>query len=105
LQQLTAGTRQLAAGDYAARVDVRSADEFGELGAAFNDMARRIGQQVHQLEVLSSIDREILEAGDPARLIERALARLAELSPGAAVGIGLVEAVPSLRLACSLRGP
>jgi len=103
LQKLTAGTRRLAAGDYAARVDVRSADEFGELGAAFNHMARRIGRQVHQLEVLSAIDREILEAGDAQRLVSRTLERLAELSPGAIVGIGLVDPGAPERLACSLR--
>ncbi len=105
LHKLTVGTRQLAAGDYGVRVDVQGADEFGELGVAFNDMAGRIGRQVHQLEVLSSIDREILEAGDTARLVSRVLARLAELAPGASVGLGLVDAAAPARLACTLREP
>ena len=36
---LTAGVRQLAAGDFHTRVPVRSKDEFGSLAAAFNQMA------------------------------------------------------------------
>ncbi len=104
LQRLTAGTRRLAVGDYGARVDVRGGDEFGELGTAFNDMAARIGQQVHQLEVLSAIDRDILEANDPGRLVVRALARLAELSPGVRVGIGVVDARDPARVGVTWRG-
>ena len=105
LQKLTTGTRQLAAGDYGVRVDVHSADEFGELGGAFNDMAGRIGQQVHQLEVLSSIDRAILEASDAAGLVPRALARLADLSPGLQVGVALIDPDLPAHLDCTLRGP
>jgi serine phosphatase RsbU (regulator of sigma subunit) len=39
LTSLTAGVRQLSAGDFAARVPVKSQDEFGALAAAFNQMA------------------------------------------------------------------
>ncbi len=105
LHKLTVGTRRLAAGDYGVRVDVHGADEFGELGTAFNDMAGRIGRQVHQLEVLSSIDREILEASGAARLVRRALARLAELSLGASVGIALIDPATPAQLSCSLHAP
>ncbi|MBE0548311.1 MAG: EAL domain-containing protein [Rubrivivax sp.] len=103
LHKLTAGTRRLAGGDYGVRVDVHTTDEFGELGAAFNDMAGRIGQQVHQLEVLSSIDRAILEASDAARLVPRALARLADLSPGTPVGIALIDPALPAHLDCTLQ--
>ncbi len=40
LRALTAGVRQLAAGDFHTRVPVKSADEFGELARAFNQMAQ-----------------------------------------------------------------
>lgn len=40
LRALTAGVRQLAAGDFRTRVPVRSPDEFGELARAFNQMAQ-----------------------------------------------------------------
>ena len=39
LSALTAGVRQLAGGDFRARVPVRSSDEFGALAASFNQMA------------------------------------------------------------------
>ena len=39
LRALTSGVRQLAAGDFATRVSVRSNDEFGTLATAFNQMA------------------------------------------------------------------
>ena len=40
LRTLTGGVRQLAAGDFRARVPATSADEFGELARAFNQMAQ-----------------------------------------------------------------
>ncbi len=42
---LTAAARQVAGGDYAQRVPVRSRDELGELAMAFNSMAEALGHQ------------------------------------------------------------
>ena len=55
LRSLTSGVRQLAGGDFRARVPVQSADEFGELASAFNQMAHDLEQ--HQAMV---VDRERL---------------------------------------------
>jgi serine phosphatase RsbU (regulator of sigma subunit) len=44
LSTLTAGVRQLASGDFHTRVPVRSADEFGALASAFNQMASDLEQ-------------------------------------------------------------
>ena len=42
LRRLVTGVRQVAAGDLNAEVNVGSKDEFGDLGAAFNDMSRNL---------------------------------------------------------------
>lgn len=44
LQQLTAATRQVAAGDLDVAVDVKSTDELGELAQSFNTMNQRLAQ-------------------------------------------------------------
>ncbi len=49
LQQLTEGTRQLAAGAISTRVAVQGDDELGALARAFNDMAGRIEGQIDEL--------------------------------------------------------
>jgi len=48
LSQMHAITREVAAGNFSARVQVRSTDEVGELGTAFNRMADSL-EQVEQL--------------------------------------------------------
>ncbi|MDH3453520.1 MAG: ATP-binding protein [Desulfuromonadales bacterium] len=48
LAQMIAASRQIAAGNFAARVDVDPGDEIGELGTAFN----RMGDSLEQLERL-----------------------------------------------------
>ncbi len=44
VRELTAGTRALAAGDYARRIDDRRRDELGALAADFNHLARTLEQ-------------------------------------------------------------
>ncbi|HET9132781.1 MAG TPA: ATP-binding protein [Gemmatimonadales bacterium] len=46
LRELTDASDRLAAGDRAVRVPVRSGDEFGRLGAAFNAMAEQVDSEV-----------------------------------------------------------
>src|SRR5262249_50193378 len=50
IRQLAAGARRIGEGDFAARAPVRSRDEVGELGAAFNDMTGRLATAHHALE-------------------------------------------------------
>jgi serine phosphatase RsbU (regulator of sigma subunit) len=50
LTSLSDGVRQLASGDFRARVPVRSKDEFGSLAAAFNQMAEDLER--HQVLVV-----------------------------------------------------
>ena len=55
LSQMAEVTRRVASGDYSARVDVRSADEVGQLGLAFNRMADSLAK-VEQLRRTMVID-------------------------------------------------
>ncbi len=68
LQALAAGAADLAAGNYAARVEIRSADEFADLGRLFN----RVGPQLEQhqatrqaLLLAREIQRNLLPRSDP----------------------------------------
>jgi two-component system nitrogen regulation sensor histidine kinase NtrY len=45
LGRLTAGARQVAAGDWGARVDVRARDEAGQLAGAFNEMTGQLSDE------------------------------------------------------------
>lgn len=49
VERLAAGARQIAAGDWTARVDVRSRDEWGQLAAAFNEMTAHLVRQRDRL--------------------------------------------------------
>ena len=76
LERLIEGTRRLGSKDFAAKVEVSSADEFGELAEAFNAMADRLGRQFETLTTLSKIDRAILSELDMDRIVDDVLLRL-----------------------------
>jgi two-component system nitrogen regulation sensor histidine kinase NtrY len=49
VEQLAAGARAVAAGDWQARVEADSNDEIGELGRAFNQMTRQLAEHRERL--------------------------------------------------------
>jgi len=49
IERLAAGAREVAAGNWETRVNVRSRDEVGQLAAAFNDMTRQLAEQRERL--------------------------------------------------------
>ena len=50
VRRLVTGVRQVAAGDLSVEVRVKTKDEFGDLGAAFNDMSRSLRTKQELLE-------------------------------------------------------
>lgn len=64
-------TRRVARGDLTARVSIRSHDEFGDLGAAFNDMTAQLQENIRRRELT---ERELVASRDAALAAARAKA-------------------------------
>lgn len=62
VRRLAAATRRLAEGDYAVRVALRTRDEIGQLGAAFNQMVEGLQEREKIRSVLrKAVSREIAD--------------------------------------------
>lgn len=91
LERLIEGTRRLGSNDFTTKVEVASADEFGELAGSFNAMATRLGRQFDTLTTLSKIDRAILSELDMDRIVEDVLLRLRENFEADCASISVVD--------------
>ena len=91
LEQLTEATRRIAGHDFGTSVAVARADEFGELAAAFNAMAVRLGRQFKALNALAEIDREILSSHSIESVMHAVLTHMRTLVPAGTVGILLLD--------------
>ncbi len=68
LRTLTQGVRHLAAGHFHTRVDIRSRDEFGELGRVFNTIGPLLEEHVrveHSMALATEVQRSLLPQSDP----------------------------------------
>lgn len=81
LTTLTRGVRQLAGGDFGTRVPVRSADEFGALAGAFNQMAEDLERHEARAVEQERLRREL----ELSRLIQT------EMLPRTSLRSGLAE--------------
>lgn len=60
--ELEEASRKIAAGDLNAAVDVRSKDEIGKLGAAFNDMVKGLQERAKRAEIMTKmLSKEVSE--------------------------------------------
>jgi signal transduction histidine kinase len=71
IHALAAATRRIAAGNYDEPVGLRTADELGQLGAAFDRMAGRLREQVASRE---RVERDLAASRDAALAAARAKA-------------------------------
>jgi serine phosphatase RsbU (regulator of sigma subunit) len=85
VSSLTEGVRQLAGGDFKARVPVRSKDEFGTLAASFNRMAADLEQHQAMIVEQERLHREL----ELSRQIQTEMLPRAPLRLGAAEIKGL----------------
>jgi len=77
LEQLRAGALALAGGDLAHRIDVRSADEIGELATTFNHMTNDLqAQQAALQEANLELDAQLREVSNLERYNARILASM-----------------------------
>ncbi len=68
MRELAKGANAIAAGDYNQHIDVRSADEVGQLGRAFNEMTRRLAEHVAELqESREELKRSLARFGETLR--------------------------------------
>lgn len=82
LEKLTQGVKRLMDGNYGAKVDIVSNNEFKSLATAFNDMSSQINNQFLKINTLSKIDRLILSASDTDYIIEVLLQYMPEILSG-----------------------
>ncbi|MFO1160438.1 MAG: adenylate/guanylate cyclase domain-containing protein [Reyranellaceae bacterium] len=71
LQELTAGVRRFAAGDYGAKVAVRARDEIGQLCLAFNGMVDELREKNRVIEAKNREVEELLLNVLPAPIANR----------------------------------
>jgi PAS domain S-box-containing protein len=77
LEQLRTGALAVAGGDLAHRIDVRSADEIGELATTFNRMTNELqAQQAALQEANSELDAQLKEVSNLERYNARILASM-----------------------------
>jgi len=91
LSRLVAGTRKIAGGDFATRVDLDGDDEFRELGNAMNAMARKLGRQFETLTALRDIDGLILASSQTEGILESVAARVATTEHGCDIAVLLID--------------
>lgn len=81
LVTLQEATQRIANGDFDARINITSDDEFATLGDAFNIMASRLEAQFTSLATMAEVDRLILSSFDARFIITTVLERAGELTP------------------------
>jgi signal transduction histidine kinase len=94
---------RVAAGDFSARTRVKSRDELGQLGAAFNTMAANIEERSRMLESVAFAARQLLSARDWRQAISGVLERVGQAAGADRVHVFAYHRNTGGRLAFSSR--
>ena len=81
LEKLTEGTRHVAKGEFDKPVILESDDEFEDLARSFNNMTRRIDEQIKTTKMLAEIDHLILSSLDSNYIVETLIKHLHNVLP------------------------
>ncbi|KTD20324.1 EAL domain-containing protein [Legionella londiniensis] len=91
LEKLRQATRRIARRDFTQPVNVKSNDEFEELGDAFNTMSKRLRQQFQTLSLLSTLDQAILATEKGEQVLRIIFERLRELVDYDLLVLGILQ--------------
>lgn len=81
LSKLQGHAARLGAGDFDARLNLRTDNEFQELADSFNVMATKLGSQFHFLRAMSEIDSALLRSEDISSVCESVLSHATDILP------------------------
>jgi diguanylate cyclase (GGDEF)-like protein len=89
LHALSKATESIASQKFDVSVDIAGNDELTELGHAFNRMSGELRQQFQSLEILSEVDRMLLESYGLESVLGSLLPRIADVVGCSAVSVVL----------------
>ena len=91
LAKLKDATRRISMRDFGCMLELKSGDEFEELAASFNTMAKNLEKQFSTLAAISEIDRAILSTLDIDRIVDTVLLRLPAFSHSDCVSLTVFD--------------
>lgn len=91
LSILKQGARQLSNGDFDARVELASGDEFEELASTFNDMSRQLGLSFDRQREMGGLVQSILASHDRDTVINTVMTRFRRLIPCEWLGVAVAD--------------
>ncbi len=91
LEKLRNATRRYAKQNFLEPVEVKSGDEFEELGTAFNKMGQRLYKQFKALSILSMLDQSILSQKDGEAVLRLIFKELKEVIEYDLLALGVIS--------------
>jgi putative nucleotidyltransferase with HDIG domain len=91
LDLLKEGTRRISGGDFDSRVEIRSGDEFEELGESFNSMASHLGGEFRIQSEMARTAQAILSETVQKKIVEAVLENVNAVVPCDCAGMSLVD--------------